>query len=275
MPMSTPHISIAAQSYAGSESYLSALADLLSPRFSDWSIGIEADIPPFSTFERLLQACECCESLGVGFYLDDTCMMADYVDFERVWLTPPQLDALAGQCSHSFLGVRLHTISQTHEVTPNHYTELLTWSASNQREIQLVVDAPTWPGCDWQRTASVWPKQPWTVLANVHPGSDQLEVCRERVRRLPPGGRFGYSFHLDHPEPCNAAVLDEYLSACLQNGPACLVLRPLGWVVDNPGSAKLPDDLHSWPLFNMVDALRPKGRLVLTECGELIAATLA
>lgn len=273
--MPAPHLSIAAESYPGSDPYLEALHDLLAPRFADWSIGIEIDIPPFSTWKRLLRTCEKCQALGVRFYLDDLCMMADLVEFERRRPTQEQLDRLLDLCPNTFLGIRLHTVSETHEVTPNHYADFLKWNARNQREVQLVVEAATWPGSDWERTTSVHPEQPWTVLAHVHPTADGVAGCSQVVRRLPENGKRGYSLHLDHPEPCNAMFLEECVVACLENAPACLALRPLNWLVDNPGSAKLPDDLHTWPLFNMVDALRPKRGLVLTQCGTTLAATFA
>jgi hypothetical protein len=271
--MASPHVSFAAQSYPGSEAYLEALHALLSPKLTDWSLGIEIDIPPFATWGRLLRTAAKCEDLGIPFYLDDLCMMGDLIRYERSWPSPSQLSELLEHCPRSFRGARLHTLSRTHEVTPNHYVDFLRWNAKHLREVQLVVAAATWPGSDWQRTTTVRPEQPWTVLAHFHATAADTASTKP-VRRVPRNGSLGYSIHLDHPQPCNAATLRRCLMACLPHNPSCLALRPLHWLVDNPGSAKLPPDLHSWPLFNMVDALRPHGKLVLTESGEALVGIL-
>ena len=154
------------------------------------------------------------------------------------------------------------------------YFDFLRWNVKHLREVQLVVSAATWPRSDWQRTTTVRPEQPWTVLAHFHASAAEVAASTEPVHRVPANGGRGYSIHLDHPQPCDAATLRHCLTACLSHDPACLAFRPLHWLVDNPGSAKLPPDLHTWPLFNMVDALHPRGQLVLTNTGEALVETL-
>lgn len=271
---SSPQLSLAVQSYAASETYLRALQALLSPRVGDWSISFEIDVPPFSTFERVLQTASVCQRLGIGFYLDDLCMRADHLTFQRRWLEPDELDRLAHQCPEAFLGVRLHPEIASHDLTPNRYDSFLAWNATHRREIQLVVSAARWPGSDWERTTSVHVTQPWTVLSLV-PLTVGAFPGPQRLRRRPPGAALGYCFRLSRTGDCDLPALRERLAACLETSPACLAFDPVHIVVDNPGSAKLPPDLHDWPLFNTVDALRPGARLVLTPCGEVVARAVA
>jgi len=268
------HVSVSVESYAASPPLLRALGELLAASFADYTLAIEADIPPHRAVDDLCTTARALGAAGIPFGLDGPWVQVDPGRLRRRRiLAPGELALVHGAATRQLAWVRIPVGSGSPTTKPAHFTDVFGFCRAAGLGAQVVVSERDWREGGWGRLArSRGPEQ--TVALHGLAVSDPTNPPQFLVagRRRGDLTAWGYSLQLGRGFPYDRADLQAVCDVVERNmgaGAALLSVYPLAALVDGLGA--LPPHLHAWPDVDAAALHDPTRALRLTRFAEWLA----